>query len=113
MIDANPSVDGIVPSEILQLSQGPDLTSKQRHDLEALIRKWSHVLARNKDDVGHTEAVQHKIHTGDVPPIRERFQPLPPMMYNEMKILLADMLNKGIIAERRSSTVQHLGQPQW
>lgn len=52
--------------------------------------------------MGYTEVVQHRIHTGNVPPIRERFRPLPPMMYQEMKALLADMLNKGVISESAS-----------
>lgn len=52
--------------------------------------------------MGYTEVVQHRIHAGDVPPIWERFRPLPPMMFQEMKILLMDMLDKGVNLESAS-----------
>ncbi|XDV39796.1 hypothetical protein PO909_008985 [Leuciscus waleckii] len=75
---------------------------EQCQDLDALLRKWSKVFSESEEDVGYTEVVQHRIYTGNVPPIRERFRTLPPMMYQEMKTLLADMLNKGVISESAS-----------
>lgn len=46
--------------------------------------------------------VQHCIPTGDAAPTRERFRPLPPLLYQEMRSLLAGMLQGGIISESSS-----------
>lgn len=62
--------------------------------------KWKKVFALHDEDFGCTDLIQHRIHTGDAPPVRERYRPLPPAMYKEMKSLLARMLEKGVIRER-------------
>ncbi|RXN17374.1 gypsy retrotransposon integrase 1 [Labeo rohita] len=75
---------------------------------ESVVRgKWSGVFGKDEDDLGCTEAIQHRIYTGDAPPIRERFRPLPPMMYKEMKLLLTGMLERGVITEN-NNPVAHL-----
>lgn len=102
LIEASPLAEDVTSPGICQLSQRSDLITQQCHDLNALLKKWSTVFAESEDDVGYTEVVQHRIHTGNVPPIRERFRPLPPMMYQEMKALLTDMLDKGVISESAS-----------
>lgn len=102
LTEASPIVEDAFFPGICQFSQRSDLTTQQCQDLDALLRKWSKVFSEGEEDVGYTEVVQHRIHTGNVPPIRERFRPLPPMMYQEMKALLADMLNKGVISESAS-----------
>lgn len=75
------------------------LTEDQQKDLQSLLQKWAKVFAQHDEDFGHTDSVQHTIHPGDAPPIKERYRPLPPTMYREMKILLADMLEKGVIRD--------------
>ncbi|KAL7852896.1 hypothetical protein SRHO_G00186810 [Serrasalmus rhombeus] len=76
-----------------------DLTPQQQGELQALLRKWNQVFAVDDEDFGRTDTVQHRILTGDSVPIRERFRPLPPAMYKEMRILLAEMLEKKVIRE--------------
>lgn len=73
LIEASPCAKDSSGPGIRQFSQRSDLTMLQCQDLDALLKKWSNVFAENEDDVGYTEVVQHRIHTGDVPPIRERF----------------------------------------
>uniref|UniRef100_A0A3P9MEE5 Gypsy retrotransposon integrase-like protein 1 n=1 Tax=Oryzias latipes TaxID=8090 RepID=A0A3P9MEE5_ORYLA len=85
--------------EVSALVNQPHLTEDQRTDLQALLQKWTGVFAQHDEDFGHTDLVQHTIHTGDAPPIKERYRPLPPAMYKEMKTLLADMLEKGVIRD--------------
>lgn len=88
--------------EVSSLFNRPDLTEQQQDALTALLQKWEAVFARNDKDFGRTDIVQHRIPTGDSDPIRERFRPLPPMMYQEMRTLLASMLEGGIICESSS-----------
>lgn len=74
-----------------------DLTEQQKQDVKALLQRWVRVFALHEEDFGHTDVVQHQIHTSDAPPVREKYRPLPPMMYREMRALLADMLEKKVI----------------
>lgn len=56
-------------------------------------------MTTHKEDFGRTDVMQHCIPTSDAAPIRERFRPLPPLLYQEIRSLLAGMLQGGIIAE--------------
>lgn len=88
--------------EVNNLVDRPDLTEQQRVDLGVLLNKWSNVFAANDDDFGRTGIVQHRIPTGDAAPIRDRFRPLPPTLYKDMKTLLAGMLKNNVIRESSS-----------
>ena len=88
-----------LPQEMRELTDRADLPPDQQEELRAMLTRWEKVFATHDEDFGQTDAVQHRIHTGDAAPIRERHRPLPPSMYKEMKTLLSDMLEKGVIAE--------------
>lgn len=79
-----------------------DLTTQQKGELQTLLAKWGGIFAKGDEDFGRTDIVQHQIPTGEAAPIRQRFRPLPPTMYKEMRSLLADMLEKDIIRESSS-----------
>ncbi|KAM9757963.1 uncharacterized protein ACNS7B_005082 [Menidia menidia] len=85
-----------------RLAEQPDLTSAEAGKLTTLLQKWEKVFSKHDEDFGRTNAVKHTIPTGDACPTRERFRPLPPLMYKEMRSLLADMLDKGVITESSS-----------
>lgn len=88
-----------LPKEVRDLANRPDLSEPQQEELSTLLCKWEKVFATHGEDFGRTDLVQHRIHTGSAAPVRERYRPLPPMMYKEMKTLLAGMLEKGVIKE--------------
>ena len=88
-----------LPEEMRALADRTDLPRGQQEELQAMLSKWKKVFAVHDEDFGQTDVVQHQIHTGDAPPIRERHRPLPPSMYKEMKTLLHGMLEKGVITE--------------
>ncbi|XP_029920671.1 uncharacterized protein LOC115368614 [Myripristis murdjan] len=88
-----------LPKEVSELTNRTDLSEKQLEELRTLLLKWKKVFALHDEDFGRTDLVHHRIHTGDAPPVRERYRPLPPAMYKEMKSLLAGMLEKGVIRE--------------
>lgn len=88
-----------LPEEVKNLTNRPDLSKQQQEELCTLLLKWKDAFANHDEDFGRTDLVQHRIHTGDAAPIRERYRPLPPLMYKEMKGLLVEMLEKGVIRE--------------
>lgn len=88
-----------LPEVVSDLTNRTDLSEQQREELCALMSKWGKVFAQHDEDFGKTDLVQHRIPTGNTPPLRDRYRPLPPQMYKEMKTLLADMLEKGVIRE--------------
>ncbi|KAF7702581.1 hypothetical protein HF521_001864, partial [Silurus meridionalis] len=102
MVEVESSTEEVIADQVSPVILGSDLTNQQCQAVDTLLKKWSGVFAKNEDDLGFTETVQHRIHTGNAPPVRERFRSLPPMMYKEMKVLLTDMLERGIISESNS-----------
>lgn len=82
---------------VVDLTNRPDLLDQQQEEQRTLLLKWKRVFATHGKDFGRTDLVQHRIHTSDAAPIRERYQPLPPLMYKET--LLAWMLEEGVINE--------------
>uniref|UniRef100_A0A3B1KBC2 Gypsy retrotransposon integrase-like protein 1 n=1 Tax=Astyanax mexicanus TaxID=7994 RepID=A0A3B1KBC2_ASTMX len=102
VIETVPVGTGGSTFEVSQLTTHTDLTTSQQAVLSQLLHKWSSVFSQSEEDFGCTDAIQHCIPTGDALPSRERFRPLPPNMYQEMRVLLADMLDKGVISESSS-----------
>ncbi|KAL2083788.1 hypothetical protein ACEWY4_021561 [Coilia grayii] len=82
--------------------QGEDLKVEEREQLHRLLEKWQRVFARDEEDYGRTDAVYHYIPTGNAAPIRQRYRPVPPSLYFEMKELLRGMLEGGVIRESSS-----------
>lgn len=95
---ANESVDML---DALTL-QGEGLSREQEGRLSDLLQKWKGVFAAHEEDYGRTDVVRHQIHTSDAVPIRERYRPIPPTLYPEIRSLLEGMLSKGIIRESTS-----------
>lgn len=88
--------------EVLKLAERLDLMQEEQGQLAALLQKWEKVFSTHKEDFERTDAVKHRIPTGDAAHIRERFRPLPPLLYKDMRALLAGMLQNGIITESSS-----------
>lgn len=88
--------------DVLKLADRPDLTPDEQSQLGALLRRWEKAFSAHEEDFGRTNVVKHAIPTGDAAPIRERFRPLPPLLYQDMRVLLAGMLQSGVITESSS-----------
>lgn len=78
------------------------LTPEQQQRLEGLLSHWTSVFAAHEEDYGNTDAVLHHIPTGMAPPSRERYRPVPPTMYQELRQLLSGMLSSEVISESSS-----------
>lgn len=64
--------------------------------------KWQHIFSTHEEDYGCTSIIKHQIPTGNAVPVRERYRPVPPTLYQEIHILLQGMLYGGIIRESSS-----------
>ncbi|XP_062386073.1 uncharacterized protein LOC134073108 [Sardina pilchardus] len=82
--------------------QGENLDGNQQQQLQQLLDRWQHVFSTHDEDYGCTDVVKHQIPTGDVAPSRERYRPVPPTLYQEVRSLLRGMLEGGIIRESSS-----------
>lgn len=102
LVDVCDEVEEDQVFKVLKLADRPDLTQEEQSQLSALLQKWEKVFSAHNEDFGRTDAVKHSIPTGDAAPIRERFRPLPPLLYKDMRALLAGMLQNGIISESSS-----------
>ncbi|XP_073510768.1 uncharacterized protein [Phyllobates terribilis] len=54
---------------------------------------------RPQTDFGRVKGVEHHIPTGDHPPIKERYRPVPPAHYQHAKGMLRDMKEAGVIRD--------------
>lgn len=95
-------VDEVPSHPVCESLQGEGLDEDQRQELQLFLAKWQHVFSKHDEDYGCTNIVQHQIPTGDAPPIRERYRPVPPTLYQEVCTLLRGMLDGGIIRESSS-----------
>ena len=80
----------------LQLSQG-DLTQDQFQQLEQLICDNADVFALDDSELGCTSFVQHRIDTGDQPPIKQPIRRVPFVYRNKIAEMVEDMEKQGVI----------------
>ena len=80
----------------LQLSQG-DLTQDQFQQLEQLICDNVDVFALDDSELGCTSFVQHRIDTGDQPPIKQPIWRVPFVYRNKIAEMVEDMEKQGVI----------------
>lgn len=81
---------------------GEVLSKDQQAKADQLLHRWSAVFAAHEEDFGRTDAVLHTIPTGEAAPSRERYRPIPPTLYAELRGLLQSMLETGVIRESAS-----------
>ena len=73
------------------------LEPEEQERLFILLSEYADVFALSTDGLGRTDILQHDIHMGDVPPIRQQFRRISPQKRQEMKTLLSEMLERDII----------------
>ncbi|CAL9703600.1 unnamed protein product [Knipowitschia caucasica] len=99
LVDAAPKPEVTNVSPAVPVPGGDGLTEEEQGKLDELLNRWRHVFSTHEEDYGRTSAVKHTITTGDANPIRERYRPVPPTIYKEMRSFLKDMLAGGVIRE--------------
>uniref|UniRef100_A0A1A8L5P6 Gypsy retrotransposon integrase-like protein 1 n=1 Tax=Nothobranchius pienaari TaxID=704102 RepID=A0A1A8L5P6_9TELE len=81
---------------------GDGLTVDQQTAMTSLLQEWAKVFSSHDEDFGRTGVVKHQIPTGAAPPSRERYRPVPPSLYADLRALLQNMINGGIVRESAS-----------
>ncbi|XP_048853492.1 uncharacterized protein LOC125721577 [Brienomyrus brachyistius] len=99
---ANVEPAGMMPllQELIDRCEG--LMEEEREQVQGLVTTWAGVFSSGDHDLGSTDAVRHTIPTGNGAPVRERYRPVPPTLYQEMNQLLQGMLSTGVIRESSS-----------
>lgn len=95
-------VDELEAHSMMGEGEGEGLTPDQQRDMTGLLQRWAKVFSHHDEDFGLTGIVKHQIPTGLTPPSRERYQPVPPTPYTELRTLLQNMLDGGIVRESAS-----------
>ena len=75
------------------------LEPEEAAEMEQLLLKHQRAFSRNKQDLGRTGLVKHKIPTGDALPIRQRPRRLPYNKRSDCNKELERMLQMGVITE--------------
>ena len=79
------------------LEEAVTLEDKERWRAKELLRDFKDIIALSGDDLGHTRMLYHHIHTGDTQPIHQHARRLPFHQHSQVRKLLNDMLDNGII----------------
>jgi len=73
------------------------LSEEEKAQLFALLLQYHTLFATGDEDLGRTAKVQHRIDTGNAPPVRQSVRRMPQLRRKEAKKLLDDMLGRAVI----------------
>ena len=93
------STDKELPEHLTDLFERSSvgLDSHQKGQLHSLLCDFASLFSTGAQDLGRTDQVQHRIHTGDATPIRQPARRLPPTKMKEAMKAVDDMYQEGII----------------
>ena len=74
------------------------LSEEQQTKLDALLVKYDDIFAYTPDQLGRSSIVQHRIDTGDHPPVRLRSYRTSPANREEIDKQITEMLDNGVIS---------------
>lgn len=98
---ADPTWVGEQILPLLQLST-EELTPTQIEAVRQLVNKWSEAFSQGDFDLVCSNGIEHEISTGGNPPIRDRYRSIPPHLYQEVKQMLEQMMQQGVIEDSKS-----------
>ena len=75
-----------------------NLDVEQKGKLDALLTKYDDIFAYTPAQLGKSSVVQHRIDTGDHPPIRLRSYRTSPSNREEIDKQISEMLANGVIS---------------
>ncbi len=76
---------------------GQELSSGEKELFYQLLLSYEDVIAGSTADLGRTDRLRHLIHTGNAPPVRQPVRHVPPPRREEVRRLLGEMLEKGVV----------------
>lgn len=94
------SVCQVNGSRVIQSSS--DLTKNQKNQLESLIERFKSLSWMSGTRLGRTNAIEHKIDTGDAEPVKQRHHNMSPYMLGHLNKELDQMLDLGVVRPSQS-----------
>src|SRR6185295_18846031 len=88
--------------EITRIPVSQYLTDSQKMQLNSLLYEYLDVFAQDSSDLGRTNLVQHKIPTGDSPPIKKRSYHMSPTEKEYVVQEVEKMLKQGVVTKSSS-----------
>ena len=86
-----------------KLNIGDIKTSRtEDKELRQLFSGYSDIFSKDRNDLGFTDKVEHRIKTTTDVPVKQPDRRIPPQVLSEVKIMLEDWLKSGIITESDS-----------
>ena len=92
-IDKCPEASTDVQSILAELNVGD--SPEQQAQLALLLEKYSFVFAKEDEDLGYTDKVQHEVHLTDDIPVTQPYRRIPPTQYSEVREHIGKLLKKG------------------
>ncbi len=74
-----------------------NLPERQKAAVYDLLCSYADVFSQGPDDLGRTNLVEHRVHTGDSTPIRQPPRRLPPIKQEAANKAIQEMLDQGLI----------------
>ena len=84
------------------------LSKKQKEQFYSLLREYRDVFSKHDFDLGCTDLGMHKVNLTDDIPIKQPDRRIPPHLVPEVKKILQEWLNQGIISESESPFASQL-----
>ncbi|PIK38887.1 hypothetical protein BSL78_24289 [Apostichopus japonicus] len=81
---------------------GSELDAEEHEAVGKLLEKYSNVVSKGDNDIGHCSVVTHRIPLTDDTPIKVPHRRLPPQQWKEVRDHINTLLSQGIIRESSS-----------
>ena len=78
------------------------LTDIEATELKAFLIANRDLFAMKASEMGCTDVLKHRIELEDNTPFKEKFRPIPPGSYDEVRKHLAELLSVGVVQESKS-----------
>ena len=74
-----------------------DLSEQQTEEVKELLLEYHEIFVDDKEIIGRTSLVKHKIDTGNAVQICQRPRPIPLHLREEVDLVMEDMITKDLI----------------
>ena len=78
------------------------LSAAEKQELKAMVTQYADVFALDSSELGTTDVVEHHIHTGDSPPVRQAVGRTPFALREKIEEMVAEMEEQGVIVLSKS-----------
>ena len=110
VVEAGPTGEEVVTGQVSAVEAGPSageerqeklmtqldfsedhLSAAEKQELKAMVTQYADVFALDSSELGTTDVVEHHIHTGDSPPVRQAVRRTPFALREKIEEMVAEM----------------------